>query len=132
MNLHFVINLHIVIPSRPVEPPAFLASCPTPCSAPDKSIFIQLQPVDYPRYPLNSTKKIIPKSTLRPPQPTSVFQPFSVTRMLNCPAMKMPIPFLAAALAVVSLLHTAAAPVFKEQTIDDKIGIGYGLAVADV
>lgn len=37
-------------------------------------------------------------------------------------------------LAALSLIHGLAAPasLFKEQTIDDRIGIGYGLAIADV
>jgi hypothetical protein len=45
--------------------------------------------------------------------------------------MKTPLIFTLAAFSIASSL-AATSPLFKEQTIDDKIGIGYGLATADV
>jgi hypothetical protein len=54
--------------------------------------------------------------------------------MLLAPAMKTPLLFTLAAFSIASITSALAAtsPLFKEQSIDDKIGIGYGLATADV
>src|SRR5688500_11669164 len=51
--------------------------------------------------------------------------------ILRTPAMNTPTLSIIAALSITSAI-AAPATLFKDQTIDDKIGIGYGLAVADV
>ena len=51
--------------------------------------------------------------------------------ILITPAMKTPTLSIIAALSISSAI-AAPATLFKDQTIDDKIGIGYGLAIADV
>lgn len=54
--------------------------------------------------------------------------------MLHHPFMNTQLLSLVGAVTFLSLNSIPAAdtPAFKEQTIDDKIGIGYGLAIADV
>ena len=54
--------------------------------------------------------------------------------MLFAPAMKTTLSLTLAAfsLACITSSWAATSPLFKEQAIDDKIGIGYGLATADV
>jgi hypothetical protein len=51
--------------------------------------------------------------------------------ILLTPAMNTPTLSIIAALSLSSAI-AAPATLFKDQTIDDKIGVGYGLAVADV